>query len=69
MRRIGELILEERKRRGWTRRHLAHLAGVPERTLYDLEHGHNRMGRENTVAKVLAVLEMDIALVPIDMAG
>ena len=65
MRELGQLIRTARKEKGLTLAKLGVLAGVAYPTVRDIER-RNKMARKETLEKILAVLNMDIALVPLN---
>ncbi|MBW6494993.1 MAG: helix-turn-helix domain-containing protein [Burkholderiaceae bacterium] len=60
---LGEAIRAERLRRNLRQVDLASLASVRQALISNLENGANS-ARADTLLKVLAALDMDLALVP-----
>ena len=61
MQTIAKLICYHRRRSGLSRARLADIAGIGKTAVYDIEHGKESV-RLSTLARVLASLNIDIAL-------
>lgn len=60
---LGNLIREERKRRSMSQQELANLVGTGQKTISAIENG-NEGATLDTVFRLLAVLQLEIALSP-----